>query len=250
MAEALVRTFRAIHPFIHRATEAERPERCARATSRAVALGRWGQVEFTGGLERERRRVAAAQAGSEEAWRELFDEYYPRLQAFMRSRVSPQQAAEDLAAETFVDAFRGLPRFRWRGTPFGAWLFKVARNRLRMHYRSVQHEPDYVRDVDLPEAVDYALAVDIAATLASLPPEYREAIELRYILGLTGPEAAAAMGRSHGAFRMLLHRATGAFRDEFGKDAGTVPESRDSWVQRRISTSEQDASPGGEEGWR
>lgn len=203
---------------------------------------------FTGHLDRERERVAAAQTGSEEAWRDLFDDYYPRLYAFMRSRVSSRQTAEDLAAETFVDAFRGLPRFRWRGAPFGAWLFKVARNRLKMHYRSAQREPDYARDVDASDPIDYALAVDIRSTLESLAPEYREAIELRYILGLTGPEAAAAMGRSHGAFRMLLHRATGAFRSEFGAEPAIFSEPRDSRGQRRISISEQDASPGGERG--
>jgi len=168
-------------------------------------------------LEQERRRVAAAQTGDARAWRELFDEHYPKLFGFMRARVGDRDTAEDLAAETFADAFRGLPRFRWRGKPFGAWLFKVARNRLRMHYRS---RPPLIEQslTDPGTTADETLALDVRDALARLPAEYREAIELRYLLGLSGAEAAAAMGRSHGAFRMLLHRASQAFRTEFGAD--------------------------------
>jgi RNA polymerase sigma-70 factor (ECF subfamily) len=127
--------------------------------------------------EQERRRIASAQAG-DEAWRALFDEHYPKLYAFMRRRVGDRETAEDLAAETFVDAFRGLPRFRWRGKPFGAWLFTVARNRLRMHYRGRAPE-----SIELTErhsvANDEALAVTVNDALSRLSAEYREALELR-----------------------------------------------------------------------
>lgn len=171
-------------------------------------------------LQQERALVTAAQRGDDEAWRELFDEYYPRLYGFMRSRVRDEAQAEDLASEAFLDAFRGLPRFRWRGKPFGAWLFKVARNRWRQHLRSEAARPSATIEVpsSLPAPGDGTTAMEIDETLRALPDEYREAIELRYVLGLSGQEAAAAMGRSHGSFRMLLHRAVGAFKREFTSD--------------------------------
>lgn len=168
-------------------------------------------------LERDRRRVAAAQSGDELAWRELFDEHYPKLYGFMRARVSDRETAEDLAADAFVDAFRGLPRFRWRGRPFGAWLFKVARNRLRMHYRAKGGTNVPLWD-DAAAVSDQTISIDVRDALARLRPEHREAIELRYLVGLSGAEAAAAMGRSHGGFRMLLHRATKEFKAEYGFD--------------------------------
>jgi RNA polymerase sigma-70 factor (ECF subfamily) len=167
-------------------------------------------------LEQERQRVAAARAGDERAWRALFEEYYPRLYGFMRARVGDADTAEDLAAEAFGDAYRGLPQFRWQGVPFGAWLFKVARNRLRMHYRRGPAPPPFP---ELPISMaDETLALDVRDALERLPDEYREAIELRYLLGLSGAEAAAAMGRSHGAFRTLLHRASRAFKREYGTE--------------------------------
>jgi len=161
-----------------------------------------------------RQTVERARAGDEAAWRELFDEHYPRLFKFFRSRVDSDATAEDLAAETFTEAVRGLPRFRWRDRPFGAWLFGIARNRLRMHYRSRRVH------AELPEEIGYArddyLEIDIRDALERIEPDHRLAIELRYLLGLSGEEAAAAMGRSHGAFRALLHRATAAFKREYG----------------------------------
>jgi RNA polymerase sigma-70 factor (ECF subfamily) len=175
--------------------------------------------ELSTDLERERALVRAARRGDDDAWRSLFDDYYPRLQAYMRARVQDHALAEDLAAEVFVDAFRGLPRFQWRGKPFGAWLFRVARNRVRMHFRTEARRPDAVSDVppSLPgDSPEPDLALVIEQTLAELSPDHREAIELRYVIGLSGQEAAAAMGRSHGSFRMLLHRAVQAFKREYG----------------------------------
>jgi RNA polymerase sigma-70 factor (ECF subfamily) len=168
-------------------------------------------------LMRDRDLVAAAQAGDEDAWHELFSEYYPKLYGFMRSRVSDPDTAEDLAADAFVDAFRGLPRFRWRGKPFGAWLFKVARNRLRMHYRAKGRDEVPIWD-GAATTGDGTVSIDVRDALSRLKPEYREAIELRYLVGLSGAEAAAATGRSHGAFRTLLHRATKEFKAEYGLD--------------------------------
>jgi DNA-directed RNA polymerase specialized sigma24 family protein len=56
--------------------------------------------------------------------------------------------------------------------------------------------------------------VEVRDLLTRLRPDHRIALELKYMIGLDGEEAAAAMSRSHGAFRSLLHRATLAFRAE------------------------------------
>ena len=168
----------------------------------------------TGVDQDARRAVERARAGDESAWRDLFDEHYPRLFKFFRSRVDSDATAEDLAAETFTEAVRGLGRFQWRNRPFGAWLFGIARNRLRMHYRARRVH------AELPEEIGYArddyVEVDVRDALDRLDPDHRIAIELRYLLGLSGQEAAAAMDRSHGAFRALLPRATAAFKREYG----------------------------------
>jgi len=165
----------------------------------------------------DRERVDRAQAGDEQAWAGLFDEHYPRLYRYFRSRVAPASTAEDLAADTFVEAYRSIGRFQWRERPFGAWLFGIARNRLLMHYRREGRR----RDVQLPieHARDEFIGIDLRDALDRLPADYRQALEYRYLIGLTGEEAAAAMGKSHGAYRALLMRATRAFRAEWEQSA-------------------------------
>jgi RNA polymerase sigma-70 factor, ECF subfamily len=165
-------------------------------------------------LDSERDSVEAARSGSEEAWRQLFEAHYPGLLRYFRVRVQSADTAEDLAAETFAEAFRSLGGFQWRNRPFGAWLFGIARHRLLMHFRG--RRPTGGLPDELPSRADDYLAVQVRDALARLPSDYREAIELSYLVGLSGIEAAAAMGRSHGAYRILLMRASRAFRREYG----------------------------------
>lgn len=179
--------------------------------------------------------VAGAQAGDARAWEALFDEHYPRLYRFFRPRVACDADAEDLAAETFADAVRGIRGFRWRNRPFGAWLFAIARNRLRMYYRSrrvtvpldtalLDHGllDHGLLDGGLPHGVagwhvDERGAADVRDILRRMRHEHRLVLELRYVLGLSGEEAAAAMGRSHGATRKLLQRASAEFRAHYSR---------------------------------
>ena len=160
-----------------------------------------------------RQTVEAARAGDEGAWRTLFEQHFERLARFFRWRVASDEVAEDLAAEVFADAYRGLEKFRWRNRPFEAWLFAIARNRLALHYR--RRRDQATLDFDVEHRRDDYASVEIRDVLEKLSDDHRTAIEYRYIIGLSGAEAAAAMGKSHGAFRVLLHRATTAFKDEY-----------------------------------
>jgi len=155
--------------------------------------------------------VEAARRGSEDAWRDLFDACYPRLYRFFRVRVSGDETAEDLASAVFLEAFRSIERFEWRERPFEAWLFGIARHQLAGHYRAESRLPQLDAE---PAVSDSYLSIEIADVLGRLRPEHRQALELRYVLGLTGEEAAAAMGRTHNAFRQLLYRAVQAFQRE------------------------------------
>ena len=158
--------------------------------------------------------VDGARRGDEDAWREVFDLQFPRLYRFFRSRVPHHQQAEDLASSTLLQAFRSIGSFRWRGRPFDAWLFGVARHELATFYRTQRpaSEQQSTSEVELRHVRDDFIAVEVRDLLEQLQPEHRTALELRYLLGFSGEEAAALMGRSHGAFRSLLLRAAQAFR--------------------------------------
>lgn len=168
-----------------------------------------------------RRAVEAASAGDDSAWNDLFVAHYPQLYRFFVARLPSAEEAEDLAAETFAEAWRSRRRLRWRNRPFASWLFGIARHQLASYYRG--RRPDAVLAIQSDQepaatGTDVLFSLELRDVLGRLPTEYRTALELRYLVGLSGTEAAAAMGRSHGAYRALLHRAVRAMRMEFGDD--------------------------------
>ena len=73
-------------------------------------------------------RVALARAGDDGAFASLYDEYSPRLYRFLLLRVQEPADAEDLLQRVFLKVIEALPAFEDRGLPFGAWLFRIARN--------------------------------------------------------------------------------------------------------------------------
>jgi RNA polymerase sigma-70 factor (ECF subfamily) len=58
----------------------------------------------------------------------LFERHYPSIFAYIHRRVADWDAANDLAAEVFLKAFKGLWKYRWQGVPFSAWLYRIATN--------------------------------------------------------------------------------------------------------------------------
>lgn len=128
--------------------------------------------------------------------------------------MSSAEQAEDLASNTFLEAFRSIANFKWQGKPFEAWLFGIARHQLASYYRSAKDE---LTDANLetePAVRDEFISIEIREILEALPREYQVALQLRFIVGLSGVEAAEVMQKSHGAYRSLLFRAVKAFREE------------------------------------
>jgi RNA polymerase sigma-70 factor (ECF subfamily) len=174
--------------------------------------------------------VESARRGDEAAWRAIFDLQYPRLYRFFRSRVAAHHQAEDLASSTLLQAFRSIGSFRWQGRPFEAWLFGIASHELASFYRSLPPTPSDAVE-ERAHVRDEFIAVEVRDLLAQLSDDHRTALELRYLLGFSGQEAAALMGRSHGSFRSLLLRAARAFQRASSSKpedvaAGSEPPSR------------------------
>src|SRR3954449_1008639 len=133
------------------------------------------------------RLVADARAGDPEAFGEIFDRYHEPVYRFVVSRVHSPSDAEDLTQLVFVKALEALPRYESRGIPFGGWLFRLARNTVIDHVRT-RHEHVALDAAAIhaetdagPEAVSVAHQQldEVAAALAALTDEQRDAIALR-----------------------------------------------------------------------
>jgi RNA polymerase sigma-70 factor (ECF subfamily) len=159
--------------------------------------------------------LGAAQKGSDDAFAILWRDVNPALLRYLR--VTASEYADDVAAETWVQVVRGLPRFRGDESAWRAWLFTTARRRLLDQVRSRKRHPaeplDGIRADQEPRSADAEqvamanIATESAmAVLTRLPVQQAEVIMLRVVAGLDTDVVADMMGKSPGAVRVLAHR--------------------------------------------
>lgn len=148
-----------------------------------------------------------------------------------------REDAEDVLVEALLSAYRHLDQLR-DSAAFRAWLAQIARRvcwQLReresllplLQLSALEDEayeiPSGEPPVDVQAAAREMKAI-FAGALAELPPEYREAYELRDVTGLSSEDAAQKLGISQGALKSRLHRARGMVRDRL--DAALVRDAR------------------------
>jgi RNA polymerase sigma-70 factor (ECF subfamily) len=158
--------------------------------------------------------LAAAQGGDEQAFAVLWRELQPAVLRYFR--VAAGEAAEDLAADTWMSVIRGLGRFRGDERAFRAWIFTVARHWAIDWRRRAGRRPTWVAAEELaewPAPDDPVLQVlegqstrAALALVAELPPDQAEVVALRVLGGLEVAEVARIVGKRPGAVRVLAHR--------------------------------------------
>lgn len=158
---------------------------------------------------------------------ELLNRHAAQLYRYLRARAPSDHDAEDLMQQVFVKAIDGLPRYRDRGIPFSAWLFRIAHNVLADARRrgratlSWDLLPDSLTPVsdDLVEAhlLRQEARVRVRALLEDLTTAERELILLRFVAGLTFLEIAMAVGKSqstvHREIKRILQLMKERYRD-------------------------------------
>ena len=160
--------------------------------------------------------VELARGGDKEAFGELYDHYQSSVYRFLYYRVGTAQTAEDLTAETFFRALRGMSAFRWQGKDFGAWLMTIARNLAADHFKAGRtrlefatedtHTLDSTTDGPESEVLAQLTNESLLRALRDLPTEQRECLIMRFLQGLSIAETADVLGRSTGAIKQLQLR--------------------------------------------
>jgi RNA polymerase sigma-70 factor (ECF subfamily) len=74
--------------------------------------------------------VRRAQGYDEDALKQLYETYYPKIYNYAFMQMGDVQAAEDLASDVMLKMIESIQSYKFRGLPFGAWVFRIARNRL------------------------------------------------------------------------------------------------------------------------
>lgn len=177
------------------------------------------------------------------AFAALYERYVDAIYRYCVTRVSSPADAEDATSLTFARAFVALPTYRPRpelaGEGVRSWLFTIAHNVVVSGYRS-RRPTSPLADADLlvdpdPPPEEQAIAAErrdvLLGSVARLSDDQRRVVELR-LAGLSGPEIAAVLGRSHGAIKMLQFRAIDRLRTLLADRLGPEPATEASHDQR------------------
>lgn len=170
----------------------------------------------------ERRLIEAAQQDPRR-FAELYEIHFERVYAYVVRRMQDRDAAEDVTSEVFHHALANLPRFEWRGAPFGAWLMRIASNAIADRWRRGGRERtdallgDPASMEPGPEEIE--LRAQLFRLVQDLPAEQRKVIQLRFAEEKSIREIAQALGRTEGAVKQLQFRGLQTLREEALKTA-------------------------------
>ncbi len=166
--------------------------------------------------EDERRLVEAAQQDARH-FAELYERNFDLVYAYVVRRVQDRTEAEDVTSDVFHQALKNLASFEWRGTPFVAWLYRIAANALADRFKRAGREAGPLEDYQDPAVIDdIECRAMLAEVVAALPPDQRRVIVARYLEQRSIREVAEELGRSEGAVKQLQLRALEKLRDRIG----------------------------------
>jgi RNA polymerase sigma-70 factor, ECF subfamily len=173
--------------------------------------------------------LARARSGDESGFVGLYRALQPPLVRYLRVRSSHgPDAADDVAAEVWLQVVRDLDRFEGDAAAFRAWLFTIARHRAIDHGRARAArpavpvaEPAEPRE-PAPSAEAEAVQRDATRTalelVATLPPAQAEMVMLRVVAGLDVETVAALVDKKPGTVRVAVHRALKNLREVMSDD--------------------------------
>jgi RNA polymerase sigma-70 factor (ECF subfamily) len=172
-------------------------------------------------------------AGDEDAFRDVFESFFPRLYRYALARVGGhREDARDIVQQTFCKAFEHLDSYRGEASLYG-WMCQICRNNLIDHARRQSVQLERIVRVDTDGAIEAMLEALrapeseqpeqevmrmgllqlIQTTLDYLPTHYGNVLEWKYIEELSVNEIAAELAIAPKAAESLLTRARSAFKE-------------------------------------
>jgi RNA polymerase sigma-70 factor (ECF subfamily) len=166
----------------------------------------------------ERAEQTASKQRLDADFSALYKAHLRDVYSYSYYRVGNHHDAEDLTEQTFLQAYRHFERAQREseGRPLRPWLIRIAHNLAANYYRDRSRRPQTaIDDADMLVSAHTteALVEDrddlkrILECVQQLPDDRREALIMRFALGMDNREIARALGRTDGATKVLLHRA-------------------------------------------
>jgi RNA polymerase sigma-70 factor (ECF subfamily) len=181
-----------------------------------------------------RARMAGDTTGGAWSFERIYDDYKTPIYNYIYHLVGNREHAEDLTQESFLKAFKALPKMD-ASLKLSAWLYRIATNtaydalRRRkliawLPWQDLDHEPADRDSADPQETIGTADLV--RAALKRMPPQYRAALLLYTQEGFSYAEIASTLSIAESGVKMYLSRARHSFREHFKalEQGGGVPQ--------------------------
>lgn len=154
----------------------------------------------------------------------LYDEYYPKLYAYVLARLRHREAAEDVVQQAFEKALANIKSFvPHKGATFGSWLFTIARHELvnvtREQSRVSLTSQEFLERIPLEETFlqtileeevaqeERRVWAEVLSAMDTLNDTEREVITLKYLAAMSYDDIAALMQKKPNTLAVLLKRA-------------------------------------------
>lgn len=174
---------------------------------------------------RDKKAVAQATQGDQEAFGALYERYIDRIYNYIYYRTGNQFDAEDLTARVFFRAMRHIENYTDRGLPISAWLYRIAHNLVANWHRDNSRRKEVPLDEILlfrpdgehPEAALLTSEEEerLLSVIRQLPADRQQLLILKFVQRMSNAEIGQIMGRTEGAIKSLYHRTLLSLRDEF-----------------------------------
>ena len=162
---------------------------------------------------------------------ELYRSHLRDVYSYSYYRVGNHHDAEDLTEQAFLQAYKHFERARREsdGRPMRPWLIRIAHNLASNLYRDRSRRPEAnIEAVEQPAHPHPTERVVegreelrlLMRKLDGLPEERREALIMRFALGMDNREIARAMGKTDGATKVLIHRALKQLEEQMDAERG------------------------------
>ena len=172
--------------------------------------------------ESEERLLIEAAQKDPSRFGELYEQHFHRVYAYVARRVRDRAEVQDLTAQVFHRALANLGKFKWRGSPFAAWLYRIAANAIadqakqKLRESTDQSNPSShsstATDLEIVER-----RARLFGAVDKLPEDQRRVILMRFAEEMNIREIAGELGRSEGAVKQLQFRALENLRNRLNE---------------------------------
>jgi RNA polymerase sigma-70 factor (ECF subfamily) len=157
------------------------------------------------------------------AFGELYEKYFDRIFNFLYRQTDDEDLAADLCSQTFIGVMNNLSRYEFRGVPFSAWLYKIASNEVKKHYRKNKSKRVFsIEELKVRELVeqtddgwDEEMVQRLLNFMNDLPTDMLQVLELRFFEDKDFKEIAFILDMTESGAKMRTYRALDKLRKNF-----------------------------------